>query len=153
MRRYTHETITALQPAQLFRAIADIGRWPEWDRELEATTIDGPVRDGARFTLKPNGGPEVAMLVEAADAPGRFADVALLPLARLRTVHEFTACGAGTAVRTTIEVTGPLAFLWDRIVVRKQAASAEAQTKAFLAFAEMTKCSPQRNENSDTTPR
>jgi hypothetical protein len=76
------------------------------------------------------------MRVEVADAPRRFADVALLPLARMRTMHEFIPSGAATTVRVTIEVSGPLAFLWDRIVARKQAAGAEAQTRRFVAFAE-----------------
>ena len=38
MRRYTHEITTTLPPGRLFRAIADIARWPEWDGELESTT-------------------------------------------------------------------------------------------------------------------
>lgn len=136
MRRYTYEITTTLPPDRLFRAIADIARWPEWDSELESTTVIDPVREGARFALKPKGGPKVSMLIETAKSPERFVDVALLPLARMRTAHEFTVREGGATVRTTIEIQGPLAFFWDRIVARKQAAGAEMQARNFLAFAE-----------------
>lgn len=130
-----HETMTHLPPERLFRAIADIRRWPDWDDDLERTGLDGPARAGARFTLKPRGGPRVRMVIETAEAPHQFADVSLLPLARMRTAHSLTPAAGGAAVRVVIEVWGPLAFLWDRIVARKQAAGAEAQTRRFLAFA------------------
>ena len=136
MRRYVHETETALPPDTLFRAIAAIDRWPDWDAELEAVAIDEPVRAGARFSLKPKGGPKVRMRIEIAEAPNQFVDVALLPFARMRTSHSFTAAGKGAIVRVVIEVWGPLAFLWDRVVARKQADGAEAQTRRFLAFAQ-----------------
>lgn len=136
MRRYVHETTTPLSPDRLYLAITDIYRWPEWDGELEATALQAPVRAGARFTLKPKGGPKVSMLVEEADPPHRFTDVALLPLPRMRTSHVFTAAIDGTVVRISIEVSGPLTFLWDRIIARKQAAGAEMQSRRFLAFAQ-----------------
>jgi uncharacterized protein YndB with AHSA1/START domain len=136
MRRYIHEAIVQTSPEKLFRAITDIPSWPRWDSGLEATTHDGSLAPGARFTLKPKGGPRVALSIEAAEAPRRFVDVAHLPLARMRTAHEFLVEPGGTRIRLTLEVWGPLAFLWDRLVARKQATEAPAQTAAFVRFAE-----------------
>src|SRR5713101_7882848 len=42
----------------------------------------------------------------------------------------------GPAVTMSVEVWGPLAFLWDRVVARKIARDAGAQTEAFVRFAE-----------------
>jgi hypothetical protein len=53
----------------------------------------------------------------------------------MRTSHFFTPDAAGTRVDVRIEVWGPLGFLWDRVVARKQAAGVADQTRAFLAFA------------------
>jgi hypothetical protein len=136
MRRYTHHVRCSADPSQLYRALVDIDRWPEWGGDLEWARIDSPVEPGAAFRLKPKGGPVVSMQVEAAEAPHRFVDVAHLPLARMRTVHEFASVGHETLITIVIEVFGPLGFLWDRLVARKQAADTAAQTQRLIAFAE-----------------
>lgn len=136
MRRYVHETRCATEPGRLYQAITDIGRWPEWGGDLEWARIGTPARTGASFFLKPKGGPKVAMLIEEAEAPCRFVDLAKLPLARMRTSHEFARVGSETIVTIVIEVFGPLAFLWDRIIARPQAADTAPQTQRLIAFAE-----------------
>jgi hypothetical protein len=137
MFTFTHETTTHLPPERLHAALAAIARWPEWDPGLEWTAIDGPAIVGAPFRLKPRGGPVVKLNVEAADAPRHFADVAHLPLAKMRTAHWFEPLPeGGTRFKVTITVTGPLGFLWTRLVAREQADSAPDHARAFLAFAE-----------------
>ena len=137
MRRYVHETRVSTPPETLFHAITDISHWPTWDPDLESTEHDGTLAPGTRFTLTPRGGPKVSLSIEAAEGPSRFSDLAHLPLATMRTVHEFLpAPEGGTRIRVTLEVFGPLGFLWDRLVARKQAAGAEAQTRAFVRYAE-----------------
>lgn len=76
------------------------------------------------------------MRIEAAEAPRRFVDLAMLPLARMRTIHEFASVDRDTLVIVVIEVFGPLAFLWDRLVARRQAADTAGQTQRLIAFAE-----------------
>jgi uncharacterized protein YndB with AHSA1/START domain len=136
MRRYVHEVVVTTPPETLWRAITDIRRWPEWDPGLQAIELRGELIPGCRYTLKPRGGPAVAMAIEAMEPPARFVDLAHLPLAKMRGSHEFLAERGGTRVRTTIEIWGPLAFLWDRIVARKIARDASAQAEAFVRFAE-----------------
>src|SRR5215218_9486477 len=130
MRRYVQETLVPTPVTALYRALTDIARWPQWDPELAATEAPASLSRGAPFSLTPRGGPRVRMVVEEASAPGAFTDVAHLPLARMRTRHELLACAEGTRVRVVIEVSGPLAFLWDRVVARKQAQGCEANTHA-----------------------
>jgi hypothetical protein len=136
MRRYSYETDTAVSAEKLFRAKTDIRHWPEWDSELETTFLDAPLAAGSPFMLKPKGGPKVSMRIEALEAPRRFVDMALLPLAKMRTSTEFLPSANGTRIRVVIEVFGPLAFFWDRVVARKLAADCEQQTQAFIAAAE-----------------
>jgi hypothetical protein len=136
MRRYSYETETAVSAETLFRAKTDIAHWPDWDSELETTSFDAPLRAGSPFMLKPKGGPKVAMRIEQVEEPRRFVDLAYLPLAKMRTSTELLPCASGTRIRVVIEVFGPLAFLWDRIVARKLAADCEHQTRQFVAAAE-----------------
>jgi hypothetical protein len=136
MRRYIHETTTILPPERLYRAITVINRWPEWDDALETAALDAPVFHGAKFFIRLKGGTKRQMLIETADAPDRFVDVAYLPLARVRTARDFTANAGGTLVSTKIEIWGPTAFLWDRTTARRQAARIKPLTESFLKFAE-----------------
>jgi hypothetical protein len=135
MKTYTYTTTTDVPVGKLYGAMADIVRWPDWDDDIEATTHDGSASPGSPFTLKPRGGPKVAMEIVEATAPTRFVDLARLPLGRMRTSHVFTPEAAGTQVDIRIDVWGPLGFLWDRVVTRKQAAGVADQTRAFLAYA------------------
>ncbi|MGH6835021.1 MAG: SRPBCC family protein [Methylocella sp.] len=125
-----------MSATKLFRAITDIAHWPDWDTELERTEHNGYVQPGARFTLKPKGGPKVAMEIVEADAPTRFADIAHLPFGKMRTSHQFSESAGQTNVAVKIEVWGLLGFLWDRVVAQKQAAGAAEQTHRFIAYAE-----------------
>jgi uncharacterized membrane protein len=136
MRRYVHGAVVDTPPDTLWRAIVDVRRWPEWDAGLEAIELQGELAPGRRYTLKPRGGPAVTMSVEAMERPSRFVDVTHLPLAKMRGSHEFRAEPGGTRIRVTMEVWGPLGFLWDRVVARKIAQEASAQTAAFVRFAE-----------------
>jgi hypothetical protein len=137
-RRYQSESTVAAGAADLYRALTDLRHWPAWDPGLESVEPedDAAIAAGSRFVLKPRGGPRVRMRVEVAEASRRFVDVAQLPLARMRTAHDLEAVpGGGTRVRVSIEVSGPLAWLWDRVIARGQAAAATAQTEALAAYA------------------
>jgi Polyketide cyclase / dehydrase and lipid transport len=136
MKTYRHETTTTLPAHALYRAITAIERWPEWDHELARTEHKSAVAAGSPFMLQPKGGPRVKMEITAADEPRRFADVAHLPLAKMRTDHVFEEGDGETRMILTIVVSGPLAFLWDRVIARKQAAGAEDHARVFFAFAE-----------------
>ncbi len=135
MRRYLHETTTSLPPERLYRAITAINRWPEWDDALEGAALNAPVFHGMKFLVKPKSGFKRQMLIETADVPDKFVDVAYLFLARVRTARSFTATAEGTVVATAIEIWGPTAFLWDRFTARKQAARLKPLTESFLRFA------------------
>ncbi|SMC29238.1 hypothetical protein SAMN02745857_03711 [Andreprevotia lacus DSM 23236] len=134
MYRYQIETQVSATPAQLFAAKLNIADWPRWDQGLEATGIDVPVQEGAAFWLRPQGGPTVRMLIETLIAPHCFSDVAVLMGARLRTRSEFIANAQGTLVRETLECWGPLAWLWNRLLVRKLAAGAADEIRTFAGY-------------------
>jgi len=135
MRRYQFETKTPLAPALLYRAITDINRWPEWNTSFKAAALHVPVFHGGRFSVTLRNGFKIPMLIETADPAERFVDVAILVFARLRTARSFTATDQGTVMSTVIEIWGPSAFLWDRILARDYAKRTEDVTERFLAFA------------------
>jgi ligand-binding SRPBCC domain-containing protein len=135
MKRYVDETFVEAAAEAIYRALLDVARWPEWDDELERVTIADKAMVGTSFTLRPKGGPNVRMKIVAADPSRRFVDCALLPLAHIETTHELLPQDGGTLVRSVIAISGPLGFLWDRLVARKLADGAHAQTLRLGAHA------------------
>jgi len=128
---------TDVPPARLYRAIADVNNWNQWDSGLEYTRLEGDARPGARFVLKPKGGPQVKMSIDDV-RPHILVDTAHLLGAKMRTTHEYVASGGQTTVRVGIEVSGPLGFLWRKVVGEKQIKEAPAQLAAFVAYARQT---------------
>lgn len=125
---------TDVSAGQLYRMIAQIQRWPEWDSGLEATRISGPAETGAAFTLTPKGGPTVKMTIDDM-RPFRLVDTAHLFGAKMTTVHEYRDVDGVTHIHMAVSVRGPLSFFWRKIVAENQIKDAPAQTQAFIASA------------------
>jgi uncharacterized protein YndB with AHSA1/START domain len=133
-----YEMTTDVPPAALYRAIADINNWSKWDSGLEYTRLEGDTRPGAAFVLKPKGGPKVKMTIDEV-RPYVLVDTAHLLGAKMRTTHEYVGVGAQTTIRFAIEVSGPLGFLWRKMVGDNQIKEAPAQLADFVAYARMSR--------------
>ncbi|HVH66402.1 MAG TPA: SRPBCC family protein [Gemmatimonadales bacterium] len=134
MWKAQYEMTTDVSPSALYRAIADINHWREWDTGLEYTRLEGAVKPGAVSVLKPKGGPRVRMSIDEV-RPHILVDTAHLLGAKMRTTHKYVAVGGQTTVHFGIEVSVPLGFLWRKVVGEKQIEEAPAQLAAFVAYA------------------
>jgi len=134
MWKAEYEMTTDVAPTALYRAITDVNNWSKWDTGLEYTRLEGDVKPGAAFVLKPKGGPKVQMTIDEV-RPYVLVDTAHLLGAKMRTTHEYVAAGGQTTIRFAIEVSGPLGFLWRKVVGENQVKEARAQLTAFAAYA------------------
>jgi len=129
-----YETTTDVPAEKLFRAISDINNWSKWDDGLESTKLEGSVREGAEFTLKPKGGPNVKLTIDEI-RPYRLVDTAHLFLAKMRTSHEYVQSGDQTTIRFQVEVWGLMGFFWRKVVGENQINEAATQTRALINYA------------------
>ena len=135
-KTYRHATIINLPREALFAVMTDINNWPKWDLDLVAATHDGaPLRPGSGFSITPKGNKPVAMSVEAIEAPGLFVDQAKLPLGCIRGVHRLEAMPEGTRLIHEVSTSGPLAWLWDRVITRDIGAGLAEQAARLGAYA------------------
>lgn len=132
MWHHRYEETTDLGCDDLWPVLADVARWPEVDHNIEYLTIHSPPGPGVPFVLKPKGGPRLNFVIGEFEAPSRYADVCRMPFATMRTRHSLLPLAMGTVIRVDIEITGPLAPLWGRLVGRRHAAGLPAQTARFL---------------------
>jgi hypothetical protein len=131
MWRHHFEQTTDMTAEAIWPVLADVARWGEVDHNIDRIVITQPPGPGVPFTLKPRGGPTLSFVIGEFEPPAIYSDVCAMPLARMTTKHELIA-GATTVMKVTIEITGPLAFLWGRLVGRKHAAGLPAQTARIL---------------------
>jgi hypothetical protein len=130
--QYCYEAHTNVPVDHLWPVVADIATWPQSDTQIEWIEVDGVVQVGTTFVLKPKGGPRLSMVVDAFEPPHCYRDICLMPLGQMKTTHEFLPTEAGTLIRVTIAMAGPLGRLWWYVVGRKHAQGLPAQTERFI---------------------
>lgn len=131
----TYTTVTrAVTKEQLWKLFADVNNWHTWDEGIEYARMDGNFAKGNQFLLRPKGGPDVKITLVETEENRAFTDLTRFPLAKMYGQHVFEETPDGLKMTTTMTVTGPLAFLWVKLVAKKIAnglpSDMEAQIKA-----------------------
>ncbi len=103
---------------QMWKLFADVNNWHTWDTGIEYASMTGKFEKGNQFTLKPKGGPKVRIELYETVENKKFVDLTKFPLAKMYGEHIFEETPNGLKVTTTMKVTGPLGFLWRKIVAQ-----------------------------------
>ena len=134
MKTYQFKTTTEVAPEALWKVLADLENWPQWDTELESTQWLN--RERRTFRLKPKGAGAVTITVAVHEEGSVWTDRAHFPLAVLDNEHRLAKLpSGGTELSTTITLRGPLAGLWDKVVVKAMADGQAAPTLAMIEYA------------------
>lgn len=127
---------TTAQPTKVFALWADTQNWPAFDHGIEWTKFTAPFAIGNQYQLKPKGGPALrATIVEIAQDQ-LFVDVSHLIGTELRVTHHLETQGALTHVSVRMELSGPLSWLWAKILGKNQQTDLEKSTAQLIAIAE-----------------
>jgi hypothetical protein len=133
----TGKVTSSARPAAFFDRWADMATWPEWNLDTEWVRLDGPFTQGATGTLKPKGGPKVRFVVESLVQDKEFVDVSRLAGARLVFAHHVTeTAGGGCTVHVHVGMSGPFAWLWNRILGKGLRASVQPDLERLAQVAE-----------------
>jgi hypothetical protein len=133
----THSKLYPRTPASAVWALwADVNGWAQWHGDLDFCRMEGPFQAGTEFSLRPKGGPTVKIQLLEVE-PGRgFTDLTRFPGARMVDIHRLEETPEGLRLSNTVEVSGPLGFLWVKLVAQGVAASAPAEMDAVAALAQ-----------------
>ena len=58
-------------PEKVWRLLTDVRAWPQWQRNIASTEIDGPVQAGTAFTWR-SGGTEIHSVIAVVRPPEQF---------------------------------------------------------------------------------
>lgn len=113
------DTTVAAKPSELFARWVDVDTHPEWSSDLEWIRLEEHLAVGARGQLKPKRGPRSRFSVTELEDGRTFADTTHLLGAALTFRHRCEPSGHGARVTVDVTVSGPLAWLWARILGRR----------------------------------
>ena len=129
------QKVTGIRVEDLWQVWADINHWHLWHDDIEYAKLDGAFTTGSKFLLKPKHGPKVTIELLKVEPNQLFIDLTRFPLAKMYGIHEFIADGDQLEIRTTMRVTGPLSFIWRKLVAEKIIADEPKQTHGLITQA------------------
>jgi hypothetical protein len=128
--------VSTAEAAAVWRLWEDTATWQEWDDGIEWCRLDGPFRAGTSGELRPKGGPKVRFTLLEVDPDRGFKDRSRLPLASLDFTHRLEPVDGGVRVTHRVEVSGPLGWLFCRLMGPGMRAGLPATVRSLAARAE-----------------
>jgi hypothetical protein len=102
-----HSVETAAAPEAVWRLWSDVGRWPEWNADLDRAELTGPFAAGSTITMFSHDQEPIELRIAEAKKPETFVDEADLGNVVVRTIHRVQPL-EGDRIRITyrMEITG-----------------------------------------------
>ncbi|MBI4396999.1 MAG: SRPBCC family protein [Elusimicrobia bacterium] len=119
MISFQHSVQTTASPEKVFRIYENVKGWKDWDKGLKDSRLEGALEAGVRGTVVPAGGPAIQLEIIEVIKDQSFSDVSRLPLCLLRFDHSLKRAGPSTEITHKVTFTGPLSFLFGRIIGNK----------------------------------
>ena len=128
---------TSTAPAAgFFARWIDHNSWGQWSPDTDWVKLDGPVALGATGVIKPTGGPKTRFTISALELDHEYTDTSYLPGARLVFQHLVRAEGGVTTLDVAVSMSGPLAWLWARVMGGSFRDSTQSDLDRLVALVE-----------------
>ncbi|TYC67195.1 hypothetical protein FMN63_13955 [Stappia sp. BW2] len=111
-----HSIAISAPRGEVFALYEDVASWPEWDCETQEVFLPDGLREGSTGWLIPRKGPKARVRVTEV-VPGRsFTMEGQLPLCRMLFGHDLVGDDAQTTATHLVRFSGPLSFLFRRLI-------------------------------------
>ena len=119
----------------IWRVWTDVNNWPQWHGDLDSCTMVGPFKVGNHFMLKPKGMGAVKIVLTDIQPGIQFTDCTQFFGAKMLDTHSMVETPEGLILSNKLVVTGPLKWLWIKLVARKVADSVPDEMDALVKVA------------------
>jgi hypothetical protein len=113
----------------------DVNGWTKWHGDLDYCKLEGDFAVGNHFELKPKGAPAVKIELVEIEVGRRFSDRTLFPGAQMVDTHELEETPEGLRLTNRLAVSGPLKFLWIKLVAQNVADTVPKENDDLVALA------------------
>ncbi len=133
--RTFNKTYTKIRKEDIWSLWTDINNWPKWHDDLDYCRLEGDFKVGNHFILKPKGVRPVKILITEIIDGKKFTDCTIFPGAKMYDTHAIEETSEGLTLSNTMVVTGPLKWLWIKLVAQKVADTIPEETEALVRLA------------------
>lgn len=131
-----YKRTTNTPAAAIYKAWSAPAGWATWDKSVKEVQFVGEARLGATGKLTPTKGPASTFSILSIVENKSFTNASKLPGGRINFDHEIRTVGAGREVHVSVFVSGPLTFLWGRVLRKDLALAAQESVDGLLDMLE-----------------
>ncbi len=128
-------TCKGLKKEVIWQLWTDVNHWPQWHGDLDYCKMEESFAVGNHFMLKPKGASAVKIEITELEEGRRFTDCTTFFGAKMYDTHEVEETKEGLMLTNTLVVTGPLKFLWIKLVAQHVADSVPQEIDALIELA------------------
>ncbi len=133
--RTHHQIVQGISKEAIWQLWTDINNWPTWHDDLDYCKMHGEFIVGNHFKLKPKGAFPVKIILTEVDEQRKFTDCTQFLGAKMYAKHTIEKTDDGLRLTNTLVVTGPLKWLWIKLVASHIADTIPDEMNALVALA------------------
>ncbi len=134
VRSYS-KTFQGINSEDIWRIWTDINSWPTWHGDLDYCKFDGNFVVGNHFMLKPKGVSPVKIVLTEINEGLNFTDCTSFFGAKMYDTHALEETKHGLLLTNKLIVTGPLKWLWIRLVAQNVADTVPEEMEKLVRLA------------------
>jgi hypothetical protein len=123
---------------QIWNVWTDVNNWPKWHGDLDYCKMDLPFVVGSHFMLKPKGVSPVKILLTEIREGREFTDCTNFLGAKMYDTHSMEETEEGVLLTNNLIVTGPLKWLWIKLVAKNVADTVPDEMESLVKVARGT---------------
>ncbi len=129
------KTFQDIRAQDIWQIWTDVNNWAQWHGDLDYCKMEGNFAVGNHFMLKPKGMKAVKILLTEIVEGHHFTDCTAFPGAKMYDTHSLEATPEGLKLTNTLVVTGPLKWLWIKLVADNVAATVPDEMETLVKLA------------------
>ncbi len=126
----------------VWAAWEDVAHWHDWHPMILESSLSGPFATGSRGFVTPTKGRRGAFVLTAVEPGRHWSSRATMPGGALDFSYTLTPSATGTLITMRATISGPLGFLYRRIIGPLCEAGLPAAVKNLQALAERAPVAP-----------
>jgi hypothetical protein len=130
------QRVKGLSAGQVWTIWSDVNQWHSWQDDIEYAKLDGAFERGNTIRFKPKGGLVFKIKLTRVEPKSVFDDLTSFPLAKMYDSHELIEHGDELEIRTTIRISGPLSYIWRKLIAENVAEGMPEQTQKLIEKAQ-----------------
>jgi hypothetical protein len=133
--RSFQKTYTGVTKEQIWKLWIDVNNWTRWHGDLDSCTMEGEFKVGNHFMLKPQGVSPVKIILTEVNPYHSFTDCTEFFGAKMYDTHAMEETPEGLVISHKVVVTGPLGWIWVKLVAQGVAADVPHEVDALVDLA------------------